>query len=432
MSSSATTNDESTATTTEQSTNETTKLSITSTETTKTPTTTTSSPTKKKVKKKKKKVTPLYQGTAVKYYDGFMKNKRFNKGLKLSTACGIFKTAWELPENNGLILPSRVIRHFKQVLPKKPKPSKDTKTTKKTTKKATTTISKPKTNIFPRKSSPATTAMITASMNASKAISTPTSTNSPDVEPIDQRSRTMVNLHIPKEILDADKDSDDISIEQEYKQQQQRRTMIPTSTNKKDNKLMDDKTKNNNNSKLDKIEKMIDRNNFDEQALDEESLKPKKHIKKAKSIGQIGIEATFYDSSGDLTQSLKDFKKDLKKEKNIKFTPKASDNKEEEKGFENVEDKQDKDDKPLMGNAKSTTLTITSQNGVVKVNGIKIISSDTPQTPADNFVDHGMFELVISKGIFIFFFLLLSFCICLFFILAQYDKNINMYVLLGI
>jgi len=55
------------------------------------------------------------------------KNKRFNKGISLSTGCAIFKTAWELPENNGLILPSRIIRHFKQVLPKKPKKDKKKK-----------------------------------------------------------------------------------------------------------------------------------------------------------------------------------------------------------------------------------------------------------------------------------------------------------------
>merc|ERR1712228_354654 len=80
---------------------------------------------KKKKSKKTKKNTILYQQTAIKYFDGFTKNKRFNKGINLSTGCAIFKTAWELPENNGLILPSRIIRHFKQVLPKKPKKDKN-------------------------------------------------------------------------------------------------------------------------------------------------------------------------------------------------------------------------------------------------------------------------------------------------------------------
>merc|ERR1712154_47393 len=87
--------------------------------------------TNKKKSKKKKTANILYQETAIKYYDGFTKNNRFNKGINLSTGCAVFKTVWELPENNGLILPSRVIRHFKQILPKKPKKSKTKKKKKK-------------------------------------------------------------------------------------------------------------------------------------------------------------------------------------------------------------------------------------------------------------------------------------------------------------
>ena len=140
------------------------------------PAKTTGKAKKKKSKKAKKKNTILYQQTAIKYFDGFTKNKRFEKGISLSTGCAIFKTAWELPENNGLILPSRIIRHFKQVLPKKPKKEKNKKKSKKST--AATAITS--TNSMQRESS----LSLDAIPNAKHM----------------QKSRTMMEIRVPASI----------------------------------------------------------------------------------------------------------------------------------------------------------------------------------------------------------------------------------------
>ena len=78
----------------------------------------------KPTKKKKKKLQILYAEDATKLFKKFNDGKRLKNGITLTKACNIFSVAWELPEENGRILPSKVARHFKQVLPKKPKKPK--------------------------------------------------------------------------------------------------------------------------------------------------------------------------------------------------------------------------------------------------------------------------------------------------------------------
>merc|ERR1712083_929461 len=73
----------------------------------------------KKTKKKKKKQQILYAEDATKLFKKINDGKRFKNGIKLDKACNIFSVAWELPEENGRILPSKIARHFKQVLPSK-------------------------------------------------------------------------------------------------------------------------------------------------------------------------------------------------------------------------------------------------------------------------------------------------------------------------
>ena len=74
---------------------------------------------KPKPKKKKKKKQILYSEDATKLFKKINDGKRLKNGITLSKACNIFSVAWELPEENGRILPSKVARHFKQVLPSK-------------------------------------------------------------------------------------------------------------------------------------------------------------------------------------------------------------------------------------------------------------------------------------------------------------------------
>ena len=342
----------------------------------------------KKKKKKKKKNTPLYQETAVKYYDGFMKNKRFNKGINLSTGCGIFKTAWELPENNGLILPSRVIRHFKQVLPKKPKGDKKKK---KNTKKTPTAK--------PRSTAPPSGAAMFAASIAAQAVSPSTPTSVSNASPrnddtddgaagaLDVRSRTMVDLHIPKDLLKDN--NDEISIEDELKmtQSQQRRTMLPTSTS--NGNAGKGLIKKEDNKDLDKIENLIEKSNFDEQSLDEATSKGRRvHFGKSASIGQL-----VYDSADDEIEDLKRIAK-LKQMKNIKFTPKADKNENEDETKFNYDDVPD--DLPKTSNAKSTTLTVTSTIPKKEANAISLKTSDTPETPAPTYDDHGMFNIELT------------------------------------
>ena len=93
----------------------------------------------KKKKKTKKKQAILYAEDATKLFKKINDGKRFKNGISLSKACNIFSVAWELPEENGRILPSKVVRHFKQVLPskkaiKKKKVGKEEKRTSDTTK----------------------------------------------------------------------------------------------------------------------------------------------------------------------------------------------------------------------------------------------------------------------------------------------------------
>ena len=68
----------------------------------------------------KKKEATLYHEDAVKLYKGLTNSsKRYEKGIALTKACHIFSIAWELDEDKGRILPSKIVRHFKQVLPSK-------------------------------------------------------------------------------------------------------------------------------------------------------------------------------------------------------------------------------------------------------------------------------------------------------------------------
>eukprot|EP01083_Nonionella_stella_P180634 644608_1 len=203
-------------------------------------------PTKKK---KKKKNAILYQQTAVKYYNGFMKNKRYKKGIKLSTGCAIFKTAWELPESNGLILPSRVMRHFKQVLPKKPPPK-----TKKTKKKAN--------------------ADTIEDINPVQVIVDESSTSSqlPEDEPFVTRSRTIQNMHNPStispQLITA---ANNTTHQHEYN-----RTMLTlASTGKINTNTNTLSLINAQNLFCDQIEAMIDEQKFDEDTV---KTKNKKHI----------------------------------------------------------------------------------------------------------------------------------------------------------
>ena len=83
----------------------------------------------KKGKKKKKVQQILYAEDATKLFKKINDGKRLKNGITLSKACNIFSVAWELPEENGRILPSKVARHFKQVLPSK-KTAKKTNTRK--------------------------------------------------------------------------------------------------------------------------------------------------------------------------------------------------------------------------------------------------------------------------------------------------------------
>merc|ERR1719204_2831465 len=75
------------------------------------------SPKKAKSPKKKKlaKTKVLYAEDATKIFKKLSEGKRYKKGVDLSRTCKIFSVAWELPEEKGRILPSKVARHFKQV-----------------------------------------------------------------------------------------------------------------------------------------------------------------------------------------------------------------------------------------------------------------------------------------------------------------------------
>ncbi|ETO22784.1 hypothetical protein RFI_14409, partial [Reticulomyxa filosa] len=59
----------------------------------------------------------LHYEEAANIFNTFGKNGRIKNGIALSRACLVYKTAWELPEEKGRVLPSRVIRHFKHCLP---------------------------------------------------------------------------------------------------------------------------------------------------------------------------------------------------------------------------------------------------------------------------------------------------------------------------
>merc|ERR1712013_112679 len=61
----------------------------------------------------------LFSEDATKIFKMLSEGKRYKKGIALSRTCHIFSVAWELPEEKGRILPSKVARHFKQVLPSK-------------------------------------------------------------------------------------------------------------------------------------------------------------------------------------------------------------------------------------------------------------------------------------------------------------------------
>jgi len=152
-----------------------------------------------------------------------------------------------LPENNGLILPSRVIRHFKQILPKKPKKSK----TKKKKKKKNENENEKKEEM----ESSSNNAPIAQSALSDIA---PNEQNDDDLQ---RRARTMIHLKIPKELndlIEEQKNDNDHSFEIEP----------------------------NNKNKRNSIEAVIERNKFDEQTFDENtSSKSKKgHMAKAKSI----------------------------------------------------------------------------------------------------------------------------------------------------
>lgn len=121
-----------------------------------------------------------------------MKNKRFNKGVSLSTSCSIFKTAWELPENNGLILPSRVQRHFKAVLPKKPK-------TKKKKSPFKSKSSAPLRNTIAFTPSTGTSSLINGHSVRSVVGPEPEPEPGPGPGPRPIRSRTMIEMNLPKD-----------------------------------------------------------------------------------------------------------------------------------------------------------------------------------------------------------------------------------------
>ncbi|ETO33174.1 hypothetical protein RFI_03933 [Reticulomyxa filosa] len=75
--------------------------------------------TTKMSQEKKKPERILYQEDALKIFTQFETGTKNQNGIHLSRACEVYKVAWELAEENGRVLPSRVRNHFKQVLPSK-------------------------------------------------------------------------------------------------------------------------------------------------------------------------------------------------------------------------------------------------------------------------------------------------------------------------
>lgn len=73
---------------------------------------------KSKSKRNKKRQT-LYHEDATRIFKKLNDGKRFKNGLSLSKTCSVLNVAWELPLENGRLLPSKVARHFKATLPSK-------------------------------------------------------------------------------------------------------------------------------------------------------------------------------------------------------------------------------------------------------------------------------------------------------------------------
>ena len=290
-------------------------------------------------------------------------------------------------KNNGLILPSRIIRHFKQVLPKKPKTSKkkkkNTKTTKKTNNNNNTTLTPKKENEKETEEFTRSTSMISpTTMSASTSLLSASDNESIFDSKTNERPRSMMNLQFNiNDIKNTKLNNDEINDDEYEKknklltEEERRRTMLPLNTNT--NKVITKSIKatffDNHDTPTSEIDNAFEidklRNKYDEQTLEENEKKF--HSKKAASFNNLQFNVSDEDED-DIIQRKEKIKK-LKENKNIGFTKKINVNKQK------TENKNDNETEKENTKEKRSS-------------GISLTSSVTTPTN-DKYIDHGIFAL---------------------------------------